>query len=58
MKFQIIKKPSRDYWRKDDEQELYEAILEGNLDMVKQQVTALNFNINAPVKGNCNFNSS
>ncbi|XP_065368286.1 uncharacterized protein Gasz [Calliphora vicina] len=47
----IIKKPKQNYWHKDDEQELYEAMLEGNLDEVRQQVDLQNFNVNASVKG-------
>ncbi|KAM7346079.1 ankyrin repeat, SAM and basic leucine zipper domain-containing protein 1 [Cochliomyia hominivorax] len=47
----IIKKQKRTYWHKDDEQELYEAVMDGNLDEVRQQVDLLNFNVNASVKG-------
>ncbi|TMW52773.1 hypothetical protein DOY81_002156 [Sarcophaga bullata] len=48
----IIQKPSRNYWyQANDEQPLYEAVLQGNLDEVKQQVEQLNFNIDGMIKG-------
>ncbi|KAI8124799.1 hypothetical protein FF38_11306 [Lucilia cuprina] len=47
----IIKKPPRNYWHKDDEQDLYDALMDGSLDGVRQQVDLLNYNVNQSLKG-------